>query len=138
MRRLRESGQSLAEFALVFPILMLVMVGLIDGTRAVFAYNTVENAAREGARYGIVHGSSSLDPVGPGVNETNLVQYVGRYTRSFSTSDVTVTPSWPSGSNAIGSKVKVTVNYQYRPIFGQVLGIGALTLSASSVMVIVN
>jgi Flp pilus assembly protein TadG len=48
-------GQGLVEFALVFPILMLMLLGLVDLGRAVFAYNTITNAAREGARLGIVN-----------------------------------------------------------------------------------
>jgi Flp pilus assembly protein TadG len=43
-------GQSLVEFALVLPILVLVLVMIFDGGRLVFAYNAVNNAAREGGR----------------------------------------------------------------------------------------
>lgn len=42
------------EFALVLPIFILLLVGLFDVGRAVFAYSTVNNAAREGARVAIV------------------------------------------------------------------------------------
>ena len=48
-------GQALVEFALVLPIFLLVMVALFDLGRAVFAYNTLTNAAREGARIAIVN-----------------------------------------------------------------------------------
>lgn len=52
VRRLvdRPRGQALVEFALVLPILILVLVMIFDGGRLVFAYNTVNNAAREGGR----------------------------------------------------------------------------------------
>jgi Flp pilus assembly protein TadG len=43
------------EFALVLPIFLLLMVGLFDLGRAVFSYNTLTNAAREGARIAIVN-----------------------------------------------------------------------------------
>jgi Flp pilus assembly protein TadG len=49
------SGQALVEFALVIPIFLLVLVTLFDFGRAVFAYNTLTNAAREGARIAIVN-----------------------------------------------------------------------------------
>jgi Flp pilus assembly protein TadG len=128
----------MVEFALIAPIFFIVVLGMIDGTRAIFAYNAISNASREGARYGIVHGGSSASPVGPGVNETALKDHVKQFTKAFSPSDLTVTPSWPSGSNAIGSKVKVDMAYKYHPMFGALVGIKSMTLSAGATMVIVN
>lgn len=54
-RRRFERGQALVEFALVIPIFLLLLVALFDLGRAVFAYNTLTNAAREGARLAIVN-----------------------------------------------------------------------------------
>ncbi len=51
----RHRGQALVEFALVIPLFLLMMVALFDLGRAVFAYNTLTNAAREGARLAIVN-----------------------------------------------------------------------------------
>jgi Flp pilus assembly protein TadG len=51
----RSGGQALVEFALVIPIFLLVLVALFDAGRAVFSYNTLTNAAREGARMAIVN-----------------------------------------------------------------------------------
>jgi Flp pilus assembly protein TadG len=45
----------MVEFALVIPIFLLLLVALFDVGRAVFAYNTLTNAAREGARMAIVN-----------------------------------------------------------------------------------
>jgi len=53
-RRDRTSGQSLVEFALIFPILMIVLLVIFDLGRLVFAYNDITNAARNGARIAIV------------------------------------------------------------------------------------
>ena len=50
----REAGQELVEFALILPLLLLLFLGIIEFGRAMLAYNTIANAAREGARYGIV------------------------------------------------------------------------------------
>ncbi len=60
LRRLRGSktagrGQSLVEFALVFPIAILLLMAVFDVGRAVFAYNGLTNAAREGARLAVVN-----------------------------------------------------------------------------------
>jgi hypothetical protein len=47
-------GQALVEFAFVLPILILLLVGIFDFGRAVYAFNTVNNAAREAVRLAIV------------------------------------------------------------------------------------
>ena len=51
----RGRGQALVEFALVIPLFLLLLVAIFDLGRAVFAYNTLSNAAREGARIAIVN-----------------------------------------------------------------------------------
>jgi hypothetical protein len=48
-------GQALVEFALVIPIFLFLLIALFDLGRAVFSYNTLTNAAREGARMAIVN-----------------------------------------------------------------------------------
>ena len=48
-------GQALVEFSLIIPIFLLIFVSLFDLGRGVFAYNTLANAAREGARIAIVN-----------------------------------------------------------------------------------
>ncbi len=49
----REKGQGLTEFALILPILLLLLLGIIEGGRIIWAYITVQNAAREAARYAV-------------------------------------------------------------------------------------
>lgn len=45
-----EGGASLVEFAIIAPLLLILLFGIIDTSRAIFAYTTVWSAAREGAR----------------------------------------------------------------------------------------
>jgi hypothetical protein len=61
----RGRGQALVEFALVAPIFVFVIFGLIEIGRAVFYQQVLDSAARDGARYGVVHGFQSLCPSGP-------------------------------------------------------------------------
>ena len=49
------------EFAFVAIFLLMVVFGIIDFARLFFAYATMSNAAREGARYGIIHADPSND-----------------------------------------------------------------------------
>ncbi len=50
-----DLGQDLIEFALVLMLLLMLTFGTVDLARVVMTYNTLSNAAREGARYGIIH-----------------------------------------------------------------------------------
>lgn len=63
-RRERTRGQGLVEFALVIPIFLLAVFGLIDVGRLVYLNSTLSQAAREAARLGAVEASwvGSGDP----------------------------------------------------------------------------
>jgi hypothetical protein len=50
-----ERGQEVVEYALIFPLLMGLLFGIVEFGWAVLSYNTIANAAREGARFGIIH-----------------------------------------------------------------------------------
>jgi len=56
-------GQALVEFALVLPLLVLLLCGVLDGARLVYTYNTLSQAAREGARVAAVE-TSQMGGVG--------------------------------------------------------------------------
>jgi Flp pilus assembly protein TadG len=58
----REKAQTMVEFALVFPIVLLITYGIIEFGRILFTYSAVTGAARDGARYGAVVG---IDPAHP-------------------------------------------------------------------------
>src|SRR3954451_12155333 len=57
-RRRRRRGQALVEFALVLPVLLLILFGIIDAGRLIFTYNTISSAARNAARVAIVNQST--------------------------------------------------------------------------------
>ncbi len=49
----RHTGQSMVEFAVLAPVFFLLLLGTIDLGRAVYIYNSISDAAREGARAAI-------------------------------------------------------------------------------------
>jgi len=49
-----EEGAAVVEFALVMPILALIIFGIIDFGRAFYTVNNIISAVREGARYGAI------------------------------------------------------------------------------------
>jgi hypothetical protein len=71
----RQRSQALIEFALVSPVLLLLMFGVVDVGRAVFYYDTLNHAAREGARTA-VRASNQL-PTDADVLSTVTSQMVG-------------------------------------------------------------
>ena len=56
MHKLDERGVAAAEFALVLPVLLLLLFGTIEFGMMMYGREIVTNAAREGARAGIVQG----------------------------------------------------------------------------------
>ena len=54
----RGSGQAMVEFALVAPMLFLLILGTIEAGRFIFFQELLNHATREGARYAIVHGNN--------------------------------------------------------------------------------
>ncbi|MEN6391832.1 MAG: TadE family protein [Syntrophomonas sp.] len=50
----REEGQSLVEFAMVLPLLLLLLMGIVEFGRIISAYMIINNLAREGARFAAV------------------------------------------------------------------------------------
>lgn len=67
MTRHRTRGQALVEFAIVLPIFLTLFIGAIDLGRVIWAGDSLAAAAREAARFAIVHGGSASTacPVGP-------------------------------------------------------------------------
>src|SRR5215472_9016330 len=52
----RRSGATVVECAIVFPVLFLLVLGLMVGAGGIFRYSQLASLAREGARYASVHG----------------------------------------------------------------------------------
>ena len=56
MTKLNERGAVAVEFALLLPVVLLILFGTIDFGMMMYGREIVTNAAREGARAGIVQG----------------------------------------------------------------------------------
>ncbi len=134
-----EQGQALVEFALVLPVLLLLIVGLFEVARAVQQENTLAFAAREGTRYAIVHGSSSSAPLPYCASCTNAtVSGIVENAAVGVNETITVTVAYPDGDNRRGSRVSVQATAPFVPLPSQWLLSGALsvTLRGGSELVI--
>jgi Flp pilus assembly protein TadG len=110
-----DSGQSLAEFALIFPVLMLIVFGVLDLGRLFHASIVVANSAREGARYG------TLNPP-----PDNTPAIIASAMAEAGNSGIIIPPgnvfvSCPLGCDS-GLPVRVTVEYDFQMIIGIVFG----------------
>jgi Flp pilus assembly protein TadG len=115
-------GQALTEFALVLPVLLLVLLGLLDFGRAVYAFNAVSNSAREGARVAIVD-QSQVGGVYAAAREA-AAQATALGLDPANTSQVTVSFPDPLGA-CLGCTARVKVTYQFNaitPIVGSIIG----------------
>ena len=56
-----EKGQAMVEFALVLPLLLALLCGIIDFGWLYYNQITLNNAAREGARYAVIHYDPTTD-----------------------------------------------------------------------------
>ena len=145
MRRFRvakrdEGGQALVEFALVLIIFFILIFGMIDVGRAVWHYNTLAQATREGTRYAIVHGADSSDPSGPGSSyytppnsDTQISHVVKNHASALNSTQLTVTADWVDGTNEAGNRVMVSVQYTFTPMYN-VFGMLSFDMSSSSTM----
>ncbi len=106
-----DSGQDIIEFALVLPLLMLFALGIVEFGIAVLAYNSVANAAREGARVGV-----SLSPGDEHIITDAVIQRMAAL--SLTSDDITV--DWPE-SDTGDLLIEITVAYDHRWITGPII-----------------
>ena len=143
-RRTRSRAQALVEFAFVAPIFFLTLFAIVDFGRYVYYVQILNNAAREGTRYAIVHGDGSFQPAGPTADDPVIASLVRNYaTGVIGTGSVFVVHSdWRDPaqlanppSNARGHVVKVSVTYSFRSLI-PVVPIPPITITGESTLVI--
>jgi Flp pilus assembly protein TadG len=134
IRRLQR-GAATVEFALLLPLLLLLLIGSIDMSLALYDKAVITNASREGARAGIVARN-------PQISEAEIRQVVQAYTQStllnLRAGNPAPTVSIEKGMLGTNSTLKVSVSYTFQGI-----GMGSLfstlgqswVLNSSTVMV---
>jgi Flp pilus assembly protein TadG len=122
-RRRRSRGQSLVEFAIVLPIITLVVLGLFDLGRAVFTYNTLSQAARQANRTAIV--DQNTDRVKAmaiaaaptiGLKSSNVTVCFKTEDSAQSNCASPTTDNCPSATRVIGCLAIVTASMTYTPM----------------------
>ena len=141
LRRFRaDSGAELVEFALVFPLLLLVVLGIVDFGFLFQEYEVVTNAAREGARIAILPEYQNPATVTANVT-TRVNQYLDAAGLDRALATVSVSPpTLVSIGTSCVTTYAITVTYPHA--FSFVTGIvgyfggtfGSSTLTATSTM----
>jgi Flp pilus assembly protein TadG len=128
-----ERGAELIEFAVVLPLLLLLIAGIVDFGMMFRTYEAVTNAAREGARVGVL----------PGYDVPDVQARVDAYLAASGltgahTTTVTDVPVATGAGTFSARSVDLTYTYSFAvlgmaaPLFGG--SFGSITLNAVSVM----
>ena len=130
-------GQALVEFALILPIFLIALLAVFDVGRAVFAYNGITNAAREGTRLAIVNQTpasiqSRVTSQSPGAAVSICVVLLAPGRTS---NDCAGTPNGDKCASPalVGCIASVEVKSQYQaitPVIGSI--VGPMTFTARS------
>jgi hypothetical protein len=121
-----ESGQSLVEFAVVLPLVLLLLLGIMDFGKAFNYWITENQVAAEGARRAAVNLSAA-----------SLHDYVRSQIKVTELHDnAKICVSFPDGQTTVGHPVKVTVaiKYLWLPVLKRFGHVGSLTLRNSATM----
>jgi Flp pilus assembly protein TadG len=130
-KQLKSSkGQSIVEAALILPVIIILLVGIVDFGLLFNNYLVMTNAAREGTRSAAV-----------GVSDLEIISMVSNITSTLDQSmmRITITPATPpESSRTRGTQVTVTVEYDnklFTPILNAVIP-NPVHLKASTVMMV--
>jgi Flp pilus assembly protein TadG len=131
-----DTGSTVVELALSIILLMTLIFGIAEFSRALYTYHFISNAAREASRYAIVRGAScsSWASACP-ASAADIQSYVRSITpEGINPNAVTVTTTW-TPNNSPGNLVKVNVQYGFTfdlPF----LPLGTMNMASDSQMVI--
>ncbi|WP_010099243.1 TadE/TadG family type IV pilus assembly protein [Burkholderia ubonensis] len=129
----KQKGATAVEFAVVLPILLLIIFGIAELSIGLYDKAVITNASREGARAGIVLKNPKLTATDI---QNVVLNYTSTYLLTFGTkSPPTVNTTGQGGT--FGTPLSVNVSYRYSGLgLGHMLSAltGPITLSATTVM----
>ena len=126
----REDGAAAVEFAILLPILIVILFGTIEFGLILYDQEVITNASREGARYGIVIGS-------PRPTTSQIQNVVNTYLTNSGLHAGNATTKVTGAQGTSGSNLTVSVSfpYTYMVLPNFVAGLGSnINLGATTVM----
>jgi Flp pilus assembly protein TadG len=129
----KERGGALIEFAVITPLLLILLFGIIEFGLILYNQAVLTNASREGARYGIVAGNTAS-----GISTVVADYCDGRLITFGTLADTSVSATPLDGTTSFGDDLEVLVTWQYDFLaLPNLPGIGLnnpMNLSARTVM----
>lgn len=111
----KRNGQSLVEFALVLPLLLILTFGIIEFGLIMYNKAVITNASREGARIGIVaQDRSNIAAIQTQITTTVTSYAAGRLVTFGNPVGALQVLSPNFSGSTFGSNLTVTVRYNYR------------------------
>ena len=127
-----DRGQDLVEFGLALPLLVLLLFGIVESGLIFFSFNTITNAAREGAHYGAISPANEGPATCAAPSGAIGTNAVCRLTAGLDPAQITYR------ATRSGQTVALQVTYRYAFASGLVSrafgGSPTLTLTADSTM----
>ncbi|MFZ0657987.1 MAG: TadE/TadG family type IV pilus assembly protein [Candidatus Binataceae bacterium] len=111
--RRRSRGQATTEFAIVGAVFLTLLLGMIEFSAAMYAYDFVSYAASQTARYAMVRGSTSASPA----TLSQLQTYAQGLASGLNPANLSTSAAW-TPNNQPGSLVRVTVQYNFQFVGG--------------------
>ena len=132
-RRLRQSrvGQNLVEFALIGPIFLVLVFGILEGGRLIWTVHNLDNATKEGARYTTVRGSGSNLADAPANSADIKTHMLGKST-GLDASDLAINLILIDGDMDDRSRFRVESTYEHEFVVTAIFGMNSISLDASS------
>ena len=128
MTRLNERGASAVEFALLLPVLMLILFGIIEFGMVMYSREVLTNASREGARAGIVLQT-------PKLTMGQIQSVVTTYLTNTGINPSNVTVNVTGAQGVFPNNLIVSATYPYQFFAPGILGLGnTITLTTQTVM----
>ena len=106
MKCQNERGAVAAEFALILPVLLTILFGIIEFGMVMYGREVVTNATRERARAGIIQKT-------PAVTAEQITSVATNYLTGTGVSAASVTFAVPASGGGTGTPVTVTATYRY-------------------------
>lgn len=110
-----NKGQSLVEFALIFPFVFLLITGFLDVSRAVFAYASISNAVREGTRYATVS-KTDLNTAYASPTNNPIIDKVISYSVGVNLTKSQVAVVVQKDTSGFYTKISITATHMFKPV----------------------
>ena len=140
----KNKAQAMVEFAIVLPILLMLLYGILEAGRLLFIYSTIVTASRQAVRYGSATGMGQVSSTVPRYQDCAGIRQAAQrvdYLNAFTDDDIVIQydtgpgstpttfcavglaldPSFNPGTSN-GRRLLVTIDGDYKPIVPRIVG----------------